>query len=110
MAFKLHPIRRARRVKLVVAERHSHPLKLDKRSYLLVKIDYAKGELAVGRCTPGHVLTHEFRGKGAKSLCKAVVASGLMTRLDHAAYLGRELQRAEICLKNRKMRYVQDAA
>lgn len=110
---RLHPITRAKKVKLVVAEKSAFPLVLDRKSYLLIKIDFAKRELAVGRCTTGHLLTHEFRGKTAKQLSKAVVASGLLTRKDHAAYLGRELARAEIALKNprnKKLKYVQDAA
>jgi len=111
--FKLHPIKMAKKVKRVVAEKESFPLVLDKKSYLLIKIDFRKRELAVGRCKTDHVLTHEFRGKTAKQLSKAVVASGLITRMDHAAYLGRELARAELALrnpKNPKLKYIQDAA
>ena len=40
-----------------------------------------------------------FRGKGARSLYTELIESGLVSRLDHAAYLGRELARAEIALK-----------
>lgn len=112
-AFKLHPITRAKKVRLVVAERERLPLILDKKSYLLIKIDRKKRELAVGRCTTSHILTHEFRGKTAKVLSKAVIASGLITRMDHCAYLGRELARAEISMKrpkDRSLEYVQDSA
>ncbi|MFH0961894.1 MAG: DUF4346 domain-containing protein [archaeon] len=110
---RLHPIKRAKKVELVVAEARKFPLILDKKSYLLIKIDFGKMELAVGRCATNHLLTHEFRGKTAKQLSKAVIASGLLTRMDHAAYLGRELARAEVAMrqpKNRKLKYIQDAA
>ncbi len=39
-------------------------------------------------------------GKSAKAICDTIVREGLVSRLDHAAYLGRELQKAEIALKN----------
>jgi tetrahydromethanopterin S-methyltransferase subunit A len=106
---ELQPIRVAKKVKLSFAK-GKYPLHLDKRSYILVRIYFDKRELAVGRCTPGHLLTHEFRGKTAKLLCKEVLSSGLITRLDHAAYLGRELARAEAAMKDRKLKYVQDSA
>ncbi len=112
-SFKLHPIKIAKKVKRVVAEKENFPLILDNKSYFLIKIDFRKKELAVGRCTTDHFLTHEFRGKTAKQLSKAVVASGLITRMDHCAYLGRELARAETALRNQKnpkLKYIQDAA
>ncbi len=39
-------------------------------------------------------------GESAKAICDTIVREGLVSRLDHAAYLGRELQKAEIALKN----------
>jgi len=44
----------------------------------------------------------------AKSITDTVIAEGLVSRLDHAAYLGRELKKAEIAAKLGK-NYVQDA-
>ena len=44
----------------------------------------------------------------AKSVADTVIAKGLISRLDHAAYLGRELKKAEIAAKLGK-NYVQDA-
>ncbi|MBW4519610.1 MAG: DUF4346 domain-containing protein [Scytolyngbya sp. HA4215-MV1] len=51
-----------------------------------------------------------FTGRTAKELCIGIFeqnASCLVTRLDHAAYLGREFVRAEIALLNGQ-EYVQD--
>ncbi|MFP4608266.1 MAG: DUF4346 domain-containing protein [Candidatus Natronoplasma sp.] len=39
-------------------------------------------------------------GESAKEICDTIVRKGLVSRLDHAAYLGRELQKAELALKN----------
>ena len=51
-----------------------------------------------------------FKGKSAKAL-GIQISEGLgpfpLSRLDHAIYIGRELQRAEQCLKTGK-RYIQD--
>ncbi|VVB65348.1 Uncharacterised protein [Candidatus Gugararchaeum adminiculabundum] len=49
-----------------------------------------------------------FQGISAKNLGYTIIDAGLASRLDHAAYLGRELQKAEYCLKNGK-KYVQDS-
>ncbi|OPX78132.1 MAG: Pterin binding enzyme [Methanosaeta sp. PtaB.Bin039] len=38
-------------------------------------------------------------GRSARDILDALIDRGLVTRLDHAAYLGRELQRAELALE-----------
>lgn len=51
-----------------------------------------------------------FSGRTAKELCVKIFEENqpsLVTRLDHAAYLGREFVRAEIALVNQQ-EYVQD--
>jgi len=49
-----------------------------------------------------------IKGKTAESMCAKIVEMGLVTRLDHAAYLGSELAKAEIALKTGK-EYIQDS-
>lgn len=54
--------------------------------------------------------TKVFTGRTAKELCISIFEQTqpcLITRLDHAAYLGREFVRAEIALVN-EQEYVQD--
>ncbi|MEM0022551.1 MAG: DUF4346 domain-containing protein, partial [Archaeoglobaceae archaeon] len=46
-------------------------------------------------------------GKRAKEIIDTILELGLVSRLDHAAYLGRELMKAEIALRLGK-NYVQD--
>ncbi len=41
-----------------------------------------------------------IKGVDAKSICDTIVEMGLVSRLDHATYLGRELEKAEIALRN----------
>ncbi len=49
-----------------------------------------------------------IKGKTAESVYVKIFELGLVSRLDHAAYLGRELAKAEICLKTGKD-YIQDS-
>ncbi len=46
-------------------------------------------------------------GEDAKSILDTIIRLGLLSRMDHAGYLGRELKKAEIALKLRK-NYIQD--
>jgi tetrahydromethanopterin S-methyltransferase subunit A len=55
------------------------------------------------------VLTQVIEGATPAALYGAVIAESLISRLDHAAYLGRELARAEQALATGGA-YVQDRA
>lgn len=106
---------------------------LDPSGYFLIKVDAAAGELVAehygngiderGLATDpdtGDVISCRssgprsplatYRGRSAKELGIALTeAEGPhpLSRLDHALYLGRELQKAEFCLAN-GLPYVQD--
>lgn len=64
-------------------------------------------------CNGGNQRQHStvFTGRTAKELCIAIFEAGdrpgLVTRLDHAAYLGREFVRAELALVSGQ-EYIQD--
>ena len=47
------------------------------------------------------------RGTDAETIAQTLIREGCLSRLDHASYLGRELQRAEDCLRTGS-KYVQD--
>jgi dihydropteroate synthase-like protein len=49
-----------------------------------------------------------FKGETAEEVYAKIVEMGLVTRLDHAAYLGSELAKAEIALRTGK-EYIQDS-
>jgi dihydropteroate synthase len=46
-------------------------------------------------------------GTTAEAICHTIAREDLVSRFDHAAYLGRELQKAEIALRS-KLQYTQD--
>lgn len=77
----------------------------DPYGYFLIRI--LDDEIQLGHCKRINEFDVIVRGKTAKEICEKAVKLKLMSRLDHATYLGRELQKAENCLLN-KREYVQD--
>ncbi len=53
-------------------------------------------------------LLHIIEGEDARSLCATILELGLVSQLDHAAYLGRELMRAELSIRY-GLPFVQDS-
>jgi tetrahydromethanopterin S-methyltransferase subunit A len=56
-----------------------------------------------------HTLLRTIEGKTARTLYTTIVRNGWVTDLGHAAYLGKELARAERSLRE-GTRFVQDGA
>ncbi|MBI2578751.1 MAG: DUF4346 domain-containing protein [Candidatus Aenigmarchaeota archaeon] len=83
-------------------------LEEDRNGYFVIRIE--DGEIAVEHRVPdGRKSPYEFRGKKAQVLYKQILNENLASRIDHAAYLGYELARAEAALKEGKQ-FVQDQA
>ncbi len=78
--------------------------KMDPGCYVLVKVYRAKGEIGVAICTYQHVILKEFLGKSGHDIYNHILRydekndKGWFTRFDHAAYLGKELKKAEMAL------------
>jgi len=73
---------------------------VDREEGMILVEHYANVEKGTGREVDTGRLDRVFTGSSAEALCRAVTDSGLVTRLDHAAYLGRELARAEAALRS----------
>ncbi len=108
-------------------------IELDPNGYFLIKIDLSEQEIVVEhfsndineqgiaidpstgepiKCSGGtpRKPTKVYRGRSAKEIGIKLTEGGgpyPLTKLDHALYLGRELQKAESCLKE-GVSYVQD--
>jgi tetrahydromethanopterin S-methyltransferase subunit A len=82
-------------------------LQLDSSGYFFVQLDREKGELVLEHFTSEKKLTHIIRGRAADILYHTAIAENLLTQLDHAAYLGAELAKAETALYN-NLSYEQD--
>jgi tetrahydromethanopterin S-methyltransferase subunit A len=91
------------------AQPTQRPLKLDKAGYFVIIPQPDKGIIVVEHYDYKDRLQHIIEGEDAKTLCDTIVELGLVTQLDHAAYLGRELMRAELALRF-GLPFVQDGA
>lgn len=84
-------------------------LKMDKAGYLVVIPAAGTKTIVVEHYGYDNKLLHVMEGRDAPSIYSAVIDSGWLSELSHAAYLGCELARAELALE-RGFRYVQDKA
>lgn len=84
-------------------------LTLDKAGYFVIYPDARNQRLVVEHYTNRGVLNCILEGISTGALYSEAIERQLLTRLDHAAYLGRELARAEMSLRDGTP-FVQDAA
>jgi len=80
---------------------------MDPKGYFLIRINREKKIIEVGYCRQNNVILKLFTGKNAREICQAVMHSDVISRLDHAAYIGREAAKAEAALKS-GAEYIQD--
>jgi len=81
----------------------------DPAGYFVLYVDRRRGSLWLEHYANDGVLDVVVEGATAAELYTPAVERGLVSRLDHAAYLGGELARAELALKAGTC-YVQDGA
>ena len=84
-------------------------LVLDSAGYFVVYPDFRHERLTLEHYTNPGLLDCVIEGATPAALYATAIDRGLLTRLDHAAYLGRELARAEESLRTGRP-YVQDRA
>ena len=81
---------------------------LDQSGYFLIRIDKENKNIEVGFCNQKNKVILKVIGKKPIDIYTTIInKENLSIRKDHAAYLGRELQKAYIALKN-DLKYVQD--
>ena len=78
------------------------------------KIELTDDMIRNSKVIPGKIIVRNvidkdnpIAGSNAKDILDTIIERGLISRLDHAAYLGRELMKAEIALKFKRS-YSQD--
>jgi tetrahydromethanopterin S-methyltransferase subunit A len=81
----------------------------DPAGYFVIYVDRSREMLSLEHYLNDGVLDTVIEGGSAAELYTPAIGRGLISRLDHAAYLGRELARAEESLHSGKP-FVQDAA
>jgi tetrahydromethanopterin S-methyltransferase subunit A len=81
---------------------------LDPRGYFVIYVK--EGRILVEHFTNDNTKTGQiFVGADAEELYKEIIHENLISRQDHAAYVGKELMRAQICLNEGK-EFLQDSA
>lgn len=93
----------------VVQAGEPQSLTLDRAGYFVVYPDARWHRLVLEHYTNAGVLDCVIEGASSPALYAEAIRRNLISRLDHAAYLGRELARAERALE-RGEQYVQDKA
>lgn len=96
-------------VPLQAAERVTglSPSPRDPAGYFVIDLLSSRKLLRLEHYTNDHRLTSVLEGTSARDLYLSAIRTGLLSRRDHAAYLGRELGRAEDALR-RGERFSQD--
>lgn len=96
--------------KVAVASEQVEPAVLDPAGAFKISLDRENGIIVAAHylnfdlTKPANII----KGKTADSIYAKIVELGLVSKLDHAAYLGSELAKAQIALQTGK-EYVQDA-
>mgnify|MGYP001391628770 CR=1 FL=1 len=80
---------------------------MDDKGYFLIRVNQESEEIEVAFCPELNKITVKITGKKPIEIYQTIIKEGLISRMDHAAYLGRELQKAFIALQ-KKIPYVQD--
>jgi tetrahydromethanopterin S-methyltransferase subunit A len=81
----------------------------DPAGYFVIFVDHHRGMLSLEHYRNDGLLDVVIEGGSAAELYTPAIDQVLISRLDHAAYLGQELARAEQSLKSGEL-FVQDAA
>ncbi len=93
----------------VMQAREPMAVEIDKAGYFVIIPQPAKGIIAVEHYTYDNRLLRVIEGKEARSIYWTIIDNGWVTQLSHAAYLGKELAKAELSIKL-GFPYVQDGA
>ena len=89
------------RVRKVIKAKHDpikewHP---DPKGYFLIRVDKKKKRIEVGYVTKKHNITQMIYGTNAIEIYNTIAREKLLSRFEHAAYLGKELYKAELALE-----------
>jgi tetrahydromethanopterin S-methyltransferase subunit A len=96
-------------VKTIFAAENDEVIKLDKAGYFVIMPTTSKGIIIVEYYGYDNRLQGIIEGKTARAIYITIVNNGWVTELSHAAYLGKELTKAEMSL-SRGFKYIQEGA
>jgi tetrahydromethanopterin S-methyltransferase subunit A len=95
-------------VEVILAEK-SKKVELDSSGYFVILPLRDKGSISVEHYSPDNRLLRIIEGKDSAGIYRTIVKNKWVTQLSHAAYLGKELARAELSM-TLDFKYIQDGA
>jgi len=93
----------------LVAAEPNGVVTMDKAGYFVIIPLADKGVIDVEHYAYDNSLLRTIEGASARAIYKTLVGNGWVTELSHAAYLGKELMKAELSLQH-GFKFVQDGA
>jgi len=84
-------------------------VEMDKAGYFVIIPSQEKKSITAEHYSYDNELLHIIEGEDASSIYLTIIGNGCVTQLSHAAYLGKELAKAELSLRH-GLRYIQDKA
>jgi tetrahydromethanopterin S-methyltransferase subunit A len=93
----------------VIRAEQPKKVELDKAGYFVIIPQPEKGNILAEHYSYDNKLQQVIEGNDAKSIYSTIIENGWVTQLSHAAYLGRELAKAELSIKS-GVKYIQDGA
>lgn len=94
---------------MLIAAESDTAIKMDKAGYFVIVPLVDRGVINVEQYAYNHTLLRVIEGHTARAIYRLVIENGWVTELSHAAYLGKELGKAELSLQN-GYKYIQDGA
>ena len=96
-------------VPTIVATAPGDVVTMDKAGYFVIVPLAERGLITVEHYAYNHTLLRVIEGTNARALYRLMIDNGWVTELSHAAYLGKELAKAELSCQH-GIKYVQDRA
>jgi len=93
----------------IVASEPTAAVKLDKAGYFVIVPRADRGMISVEHYAYDNTLLHTIEGTNARAIYTTIIHNSWVTELSHAAYLGKELAKAELSIRL-GFAYVQDGA
>ncbi len=95
--------------KIIVEGEETGTVVMDKAGYFVIIPQQKEKVITVEHYSYKNQLLRTIEGRDARTIYKKIIENGYVTRLSHAAYLGMELEKAELSLKY-GFKYTQDGA
>jgi len=90
----LYSMTKENNIKTIDASGFEQNWKLDPKGYFLIRINKKTKEIEIGHCTDKPKPKTLIKGKLPEEIMYKTIELGLINSLNHAAYLGKELQKA----------------